>query len=131
MQSAANPVDAPPEQVAHSANARSPAVSRSVTRAPRVSTWFHVFPASCVAHSSGPNAQPLVPSRNLMPLTPCAPLGPVVAGAGPPCQVLPASLVKAIDVQMYGLLLLAQVPGVPAWPMTQALLVLTNVTETG
>ena len=65
-----------------------------------------------------------------MPLTPIAPLGPVVSGAGPPCQLWPALSVRAIDVQMYGSLL-AHVPGVPACPITQAACGLTNVTDDG
>ena len=68
--------------------------------------------------------------RNLIALTPVAPLGPVVSGAGPPCQLCPPSSVRAIDVQMYASLL-AHVPGVPAWPITQAACELTNVTDVG
>ena len=69
-------------------------------------------------------------SRNLIPPTPVSPLGAPVSGAGPPCQVCPASSVRAIDVQMYGSLL-AHCPGVPAWPITQALCALTNVIDAG
>src|SRR5689334_22718678 len=65
-----------------------------------------------------------------MPPTPVGPLGAPVFGAGAPCQVLPASLVHATDVQMKGLAL-AHLPGVPACPITQALSALMNVTEEG
>ena len=58
------------------------------------------------------------------------PFGSPVFGAGAPCQVLPASLVHATDVQMKGLTL-AHLPGIPACPITQALSVLMNVTEEG
>src|SRR5262249_21120692 len=113
VQLAANRFALPPEQVAHRANARLPAASKSVTLLPLVFTWVQFCPALCVAHSSGPNAQPLTPSRNRSPLTPVAPTGPVVAGAGSPRQVLPVSPVRAIDVQMLGSGL-AHVPGIPA-----------------
>ena len=100
MQSAAKPAADVPGQVANSAYARSPAASRSVTRCPDVSTACQWFPASCVAHSSGPNAHPFTPSRNRIPLTPFAPLGAPATGACSPCQVLPPSDVHATDVQM-------------------------------
>ena len=83
-----------------------------------------------MAHSSGPKAQPYVSLRNLIALTPVAPFGPPVSGAGPPCQLCPALSVRAIDVQMYASLL-AHVPGVPACPITQAVCELTNVTDVG
>ncbi len=65
-----------------------------------------------------------------MALTPVAPFGPPVSGAGPPCQLCPALSVRATDVQMNASLL-AQVPGVPACPITQAVCELTNVTDVG
>src|SRR5580693_2094629 len=86
------------------------------------------LPLSCVTHSSGPNAHPLTPSRNRMPLTPSGPAGAPVTGACSPCQVWPVSLVHATEVQM---LPLKQVPGLPAWPMTQARDADTKVTDVG
>jgi len=48
-------------------------------------------------------------------------------GAGTPVQVVPASPVRAIEVQNW----VAQWPGVRAWPITQPVRVLTKVTEVG
>ena len=62
MQPAAKADEEPPlgagQPFAHSAYARPPDVSRSVTRAPEVPTWDQVVPPLPVAHSSGPKAQP-------------------------------------------------------------------------
>src|SRR5215470_13202755 len=118
------------EHEANSAYARLPAASRPVTRRPPVGSWCQLLPASWVAHNSGPYAQPLIPSRNRISPTPVGPFGAPVFGAGAPCHVLPASLVHATDVQMFGLAL-AQVPGVPAWPSAQPRCVPMNVTEAG
>ena len=79
----------PPVHDAHSANTRLPTVSRSVTRSPWVSTGAQVLPPVWVTHSSGPNAHPSFRLRNLIWLTPVAPSGAPVSGAGTPAQVLP------------------------------------------
>ena len=99
-----------PVHEANSAKARLPAVSRSVTRSPWVSTCVQVCPPVWVTHSSGPNAHPSFRLRNLTWLTPVAPSGAPVSGAGTPAQVRPALSVRAIEVQ-YGV---AQWPG--RWP---------------
>ncbi len=65
--------------------------------------------------------------RNLIWLSPEAPSGAPAIGAGTPVQVLPASSVRATDVQNWE----AQWPGVRAWPITQPVLVPTKVTEVG
>src|SRR6266567_1403980 len=78
-----------PVQPAKSAKARSPAVSRLVTRRPYVDSWAQCAPPSCVTQSSGPNAQPLRASRKRSLLTPADPAGPPVTGALTPYQVWP------------------------------------------
>ncbi len=88
-----------PVHDANSANTRLPTVSRSVTRSPWVLTCVQVCPPVWVTHSSGPNAQPSVRLRNLIWLTPVAPSGAPVTGAGTPVQVPPPSSVRAIEVQ--------------------------------
>ena len=65
--------------------------------------------------------------RNLIWLTPVAPSGPPVTGAGTPVQVPPPLSVRAIEVQYW----VAQWPGVLAWPITQPVCVPMNVTEVG
>ena len=112
---------------AHSAYTRLPAVSRSVTRSPSVSTGVQVLPPVWVTNRPGPNAHPSVRSRNLIWPTPVAPSGAPVSGAGTPDQVLPASSVRATEVQYC----VAQWPGVPAWPITQPVWEPTKVTEVG
>jgi len=116
-----------PVQAANRANARSPTVSRSVTRSPFVTTWDQVRPPSWVANSCGPYAHPSDRSRNRTWLTPVAPSAGPVTGAGDPAQVLPASPVRAIEVQYC----VAQWPGVPAWPTTQPVWVPMKVTDVG
>src|SRR5271154_2321095 len=88
-----------PGHEANTANARSPTVSRSVTRSPSVFTWVQVWPRSWVANSCGPNAHPSMPLRNLIPPPPVAPLGAPASGAGTPNQVFPALSVRATEVQ--------------------------------
>ena len=88
-----------PVQDANSANTRSPTVSRSVTRIPSVPTWVQVWPPLWVAHSPGPNAHPSLVLRKRIWLTPVAPSGGPVTGAGTPLQVFPASSVRATEVQ--------------------------------
>src|SRR5690349_721786 len=92
-------------------------VSRSVTRIPWVGICVQVSPPSWVAYSCGPNAQALTPSRERIWPAPVAPFGAPVTGACEPCQVLPLSLVMAIEVQSYALGG-PHYPGVPAWPIT-------------
>ena len=65
--------------------------------------------------------------RNLIWLTPVAPSGAPVTGAGTPVQVPPPLSVRAIEVQYW----VAQWPGVLAWPITQPVCVPMNVTEVG
>src|SRR5579862_927086 len=117
----------PPVQVAKTANAQSPTVSRAVTRCPWVSTGAQVCPPSWVAHSCGPNAHPSSRLRNRIWLTPVAPSAAPVSGAGTPVQLFPALSVRATDVQNS----VAQCPGVPACPITQPVSVPTKVTEEG
>src|SRR6516165_2525689 len=105
-------------------------VSRSITRMPWVSILVQCWPLSWVAYSCGPNAQPSTPLRDRTPLTPRAPSGGPVTGAGMPCHVPPPLRVTAMDVQMSGLGPV-HCPGVPAWPMTQPVPVETKVTEDG
>ena len=92
-----------------------------------MSTRVQVWPPSWVANSSGPNAQPSAAFRNLIWLTPVAPSGAPVSGAGTPAQVFPASSVRATEVQYW----VAQWPGVPAWPITQPVSVPMKVAEVG
>src|SRR5215470_5617043 len=103
-------------------------VSRSVTRIPWVGMCAQVYPPSWVAYNCGPNAQALTPSRDRIWPAPVPPFGAPVTGAGEPCQVLPRSLVIAIEVQSYALGG-PQCPGVPAWPITHPVYVDTKVTE--
>ena len=117
--------DPAPEHDANSPNARSPTVSTSVTRSPLVATCFQVCPPSWVANSSGPNAHPSFPLRNRIWLTPVAPSGGPVSGAGTPIQVFPALSVRATEVQNW------VAHGGPACPITQPARVLTKVTEVG
>ena len=116
-----------PVHDANSANTRLPTASRSVTRRPSVLTCVQLRPPVWVTHSSGPNAHPSVRLRNLIWLTPVAPAGAPVSGAGTPVQVWPALSVRATEVQ-YGV---AHWPWVPAWPITQPVCAPTNVTEVG
>ena len=116
-----------PVHDANSANTWLPTVSRSVTRSPLVLTCVQVCPPVWVTHSSGPNAHPSCKLRNLIWLTPVAPSGPPVTGAGTPVQVPPPLSVRAIEVQYW----VAQWPGVLAWPITQPVCVPMNVTEVG
>src|SRR5579862_8945341 len=116
-----------PVQVAKTANAQSPTVSRAVTRCPWVSTGAQTCPPSWVAHSSGPNAHPSSRLRNRIWLTPVAPSAAPVSGAGTPVQLSPASSVRATDVQNS----VAQCPAVPACPITHPVSVPTKVTEEG
>ncbi len=116
-----------PEHDANNANARLPTVSRSVTRSPWVSIRVQCSPPSWVANRSGPNAHPSLRLRNLIWPTPVAPSGGPASGAGTPVQDFPASSVRATEVQYW----VAQWPGVPAWPITQPVSVLTKVTEPG
>ena len=102
-------LDPVPEQEPKMAKARSPTVSRSVTRSPPVFTGFQVPPPSWVENSSGPKAQPLVVLRNRIWPTPVGPAGRRPFGAGPPDQVCPASSVRATEVQYE----VAHCPGTP------------------
>lgn len=86
-------------QDANRPNARLPTVSTCVTRSPPVPTRVQLRPPSWVAYSSGPNAHPSASFRNRIWLTPVAPSGAPVSGAGTPLQVFPPSSVRATDVQ--------------------------------
>lgn len=79
------------------------------------------------AEHDGPNAQPFSAFRHLSWLTPVAPSGAPVTGAGTPVHVFPASPVRASEVQYP----VAQRPGELAWPSTHPVPVPVNVTELG
>src|SRR5690348_14753066 len=117
-----------PAQRAQIANATPLTVSRPVTRIPWVGIRCQVRPLSWVAYNCGPNAHPWTPSSDLTWLTPVPPSGGPVTGAGMPCQIWPASSVRASEVQMLGSGG-PQWPGVPTWPMTHPVDWETNVTE--
>ncbi len=78
-----------PVQLANSAKARLPAVSRPVTRRPEVRSGFQRAPPVWVTQSPGPNAQPSWRSRKRSWLTPVPPDGGPVCGALTPYQVAP------------------------------------------
>ena len=78
-----------PVQLANSANARLPAVSRSVTRSPAVRSSFQCAPPVWVTQSPGPKAQPSRRLRKRSWLTPVPPDGAPVSGALTPYQELP------------------------------------------
>src|SRR5215472_9270772 len=103
-------------------------VSRSITRIPWVGMCAQVCPPSWVANNCGPNAQALVPFRERIWLAPVPPFGALVTGACEPCQVLPPSLVIAIEVQSYAFGG-PQCPGAPAWPITHPVSTDTKVTD--
>src|ERR1700730_9974674 len=63
VQWAAKPEPVPVHR-AHTAQTRSPRASSAVTRSPPVLIFAQVWPPSCVANNSGPNAQPLSGFRN-------------------------------------------------------------------
>src|ERR1019366_894938 len=87
-----------PPQLARSAKARLPAVSRPVTLSPEVCSCRQWPPLSWLTHSCGPKAQPSLLRKRIW-LTPVAPRGAPVSGALTPYQLAPQLDGPASDVQ--------------------------------
>ncbi len=117
-----------PVQRAQTANTRWPLASSAVTRQPPVWIRVHVLPASWVAHSCGPNAQPSLRVRNRIWLTPVAPSGPWVGGGMTLRHAAPAVSVRRRTMQA-GAAARSHCPARIAWPITQPVETPTKVTD--